>query len=113
MISRQTLALAAALCALAIAGCSRSAKEPTAVETNVVEAAPAEKPRVAPDAPVQSANAAAAIDSNATSPEPPAVAQAPDEQMLDDATASGMTTRSSRGEEAANDADLPSPSEQK
>ena len=107
MSRKPILALAMALLPLAIAGCSRSAEPMVASDTNIVGPAPVEASPVAHDAPVESANAASPIDADATQPEAPAVTQAPDAQIEDDATASGMTTRAARGEASANEFDLP------
>ena len=41
------------------------------------------------------------IEANAAAELPPEAAAAPDEQMLDDASATGMTARAARGEEDA------------
>lgn len=104
-MKRLTIGMLAA--GLAVAGCSRS-PEPEAAPTENMdvteiapdEAAPAPTPEpAAPPAPEPAANMAAA------DPLPPAQEPSADEQMADDAFATGMTARASRdGEGAAENA---------
>lgn len=88
----------AILLAAGTAACSRSEPEQDGVENAAVEnfdaideALPAVEPSPLPSI-ESSANMAEAL--------PPAEEPRPDEQMLDDASATGMTSRASRGEEA-------------
>ena len=89
------LLFAAAALAFAVAGCSRS--EPEAEPTNavVIEELPeANMAEPLPEAtPTPEQNMAAAL--------PAEEAPAPDAQMLDDASATGMTSRVNRGEDEA------------
>ncbi|MEG3086653.1 hypothetical protein [Sphingomonas sp. PB4P5] len=111
MKATRPLLAAAALLALNLAACS---KEPEAPSENlslseddrpVVEAAPEPTPIASP-APVEEptdTNAAAALEPEPVTP--------PDEQMLDDASATGMTARATR-DQAANDMAAESETEQ-
>lgn len=94
MMKRLILPLLASA-ALAIAGCSREpapAPEPTPSE----EALPTPEPTPTPEpSPVASPSEL----TNATAALPPEEKPAPDEQMLDDASATGMTARASRDAE--------------
>ena len=92
------LLLAAALVLPTLAGCSR--KEPDA---------PVEEGEAPSDAPAPVAPPALPEPAPAPEPSAPPVddtpaeaAVAPDEQMMDDAAATGMTARSERAEEPAN-----------
>ena len=94
--SRPVLLLAAAaLAGGGLAGCSRSEPEES-VETN----ASAEElvPDAAPPSPVElpSPTSEPTADANSSAALPPAEETAPDEQMLEDASATGMTARASR-----------------
>lgn len=94
---RRPLLIAAALLLPALAGCSR--KEPEApvalneADTTPVEIAPVETPAPAP-APAPTPTATA-------TPSPAETPIAADEQMMDDAAATGMTARTQRGEDTA------------
>ncbi|TXC72822.1 hypothetical protein FSB78_07440 [Sphingomonas ginsenosidivorax] len=89
---------AAALLALSVlAGCSRSEPDQPPPVDNAVTEEPApvrEEAPVAEPAPAPVEPAPAAV-TNTVAP-PPAEAIAPDEQMLDDADATGMTARATR-----------------
>lgn len=109
------LAFAAAL-SLGLAACSARSDEPspmensTEVDTTVNdEPSPIETETAAPEpAPV------VAADTNTTAealPEP-ATARSPDQQMLDDASATGMTSRTSRNQPATDGATSAEPVEQ-
>ena len=99
--TRNRLLLAAACAsAMALAACDRS--EPEAVTENLaVEASPTAEIVTDPIPPEAPATPPPAIEANATAELPPEEAAAPDEQMLDDASATGMTARTARGEEDA------------
>ncbi|MBY9061586.1 hypothetical protein K7957_01395 [Sphingomonas yunnanensis] len=81
-----------ATAALAIAGCSRE-PEPAPEPTPSEEAVPTPEPTPAPEpSPVASPSDL----TNNTAALPPEEKPAPDEQMLDDASATGMTARARR-----------------
>ncbi|MBW6526155.1 hypothetical protein KZ813_04835 [Sphingomonas sp. RHCKR7] len=84
-----------ATAALAIAGCSREpapAPEPTPSASEAPLPEPTPTPEPSPVvSPTELTNATAAL--------PPEEKPAPDEQMLDDASATGMTARASRDAE--------------
>lgn len=107
MTRKLSLTCAAMLLSLALAACSQSADEPMPTE-NISDFAPppAEQPTPEPTkASVPEAVPTPADDSNAvaiTKPEAPAPV-APDQQMMDDASATGMTAHTSRGEPASNE----------
>lgn len=103
MTARTTLAIAAALLTIGLGGCSRSSEEPVPVEENLVE--PIEMPEPAPvDTPEPLPTPSATPETNLAAEAPPPIAPGPDEQMLDDASATGMTARASRDEAPAADA---------
>jgi PBP1b-binding outer membrane lipoprotein LpoB len=114
MTRKLPFAVAAALLTVGLGGCSRSDDE-TAPAENYTDAAPqsdeqpvAPPPTVAPEAaPTETG------DTNTTAlAAPDAAPPAPDEQMMDDASATGMTSRTSRGERADNEtAPSPAPDE--
>lgn len=92
-----SLAAAGLLALGVLAGCSRSEPDQPPPVDNAASEDPApvreEAPVAEPEpAPVEPAPAAV---TNAVAP-PPAAAIAPDEQMLDDADATGMTARATR-----------------
>ena len=96
------LLLAAALLATGLTACARSEPE-AAPELNLADEAGVTETEIAADPlpadpapPVTTTNATAELAPEAT---PPEETPAPDEQMLDDAAATGMTARSARGEE--------------
>ena len=95
---------AAALLASSLGACSRSEPEPAAVDNRMMESADTPAPVVPTATPEATApspeatQAAQATDVNATAEAPPAADPAPDEQMMDDASATGMTARASRGD---------------
>lgn len=96
MTALRPLTLAAALLILpALAGCSRQEPEAQPTETNMTEevvAPVAEAPAPAP-APLVTPSP------TPTEASPDAAPIAPDEQMMDDAAATGMTARSERGDD--------------
>lgn len=106
-MTRRTIRMTTMLAAaglLALAGCSRSEPEQPAPEENVVEAMPTESatPEAVPSA-APTATAPTPIAN--TADVPPDAPVAPDAQMIDDADATGMTTRVRRDEApATNDA---------
>ena len=100
MTARTTLAIAAALLTIGLGGCSRSSEEPAPVEQNLV--APVEMAEPAPvDTPEPLPTPSATPEMNLAAEVPPPIAPGPDEQMLDDASATGMTARASREEAPA------------
>lgn len=94
-----SLAAAGLLAITALAGCSRSEPDEAPPTENAVtdETPPPVEETRAPEPAPAPAEPAPAPSANAATP-PPAPAVAPDEQMLDDADATGMTARSSRDE---------------
>lgn len=90
-----------ALCALiAVAGCSKEAKEPETAPTanESVEVAPAPEPIAPPASPPAEVAHEAPPPPEPKVPPPPAISA--DAQMLHDAEASGMTARLPRGNES-------------
>lgn len=104
MTARKTLTIAAALLTLGLGACSRSNDEPRPVEENDMQAidlsepVPGETPEPSPT-PTPSPTP----ETNLADAAPPPVPPAPDEQMLDDASATGMTARVARDETPAAD----------
>ena len=84
-----------------LAACSRS--QPEGVELRNIEASaeivedPA--PSSIPTEDARTTPAETSIEANAVDETPPETVASPDEQMLDDASATGMTARATRGEE--------------
>jgi hypothetical protein len=100
MKSTRALMLAAAVLLPVLGGCSKS--EPDAAPAENLTASAEETPVAAPE-PIPEPSAAAVApptDTNATAEADPEPATPPDEQMLDDASATGMTARASRDEPA-------------
>lgn len=99
-IHRLSLPIAAAsLLALGLSGCSRSEPEPAPTENYVEE--PVAEPTPEPTEPVANI---AELDTNMAEAEPappPPPERSVDQQMLDDASATGMTARAKRGDDAA------------
>lgn len=92
----------AALLLASLSACSRSEPEAPVVENQVTELPKAEEPAPVPqEVPVAPEPSVAPTDANLVADVPPEVAPEPDEQMLDDASATGMTARTSRGEQPA------------
>ena len=85
------------LAAMALAGCSRSEPEQPPTDTNMVEDSGVTESEAAP-APVEAAPVEAAPAAPAVVEPPREKPVAPDEQMLDDADATGMTARVTRDE---------------
>lgn len=106
MTSKPLLAIAALLSATGLSGCSGSEPDAAPIE-NRDEAASlpaAPVPDVAPPATsTPTPDAAPTAAANAAEPVPPETAAAPDEQMMDDATATGMTARAARDQPPADD----------
>jgi hypothetical protein len=93
---------AAALIATTLGACSRSEPEAPPLDNYAgdnVEALDA--PAAVEPAPAPLDTATPAPDLNATAELPPEEAAQPDEQMLDDASATGMTARAQRDTDAA------------
>ncbi|MBJ6123377.1 hypothetical protein [Sphingomonas mollis] len=105
MNHKTTLTIAAALLVVTTTACSRSSDDDVAPVENYsgVTDLPAEQPTaVVSEAPEPApANTA---DTNMMAEVPPEAAPAPDEQMMDDASATGMTARASRDAPVADDA---------
>jgi len=105
----RTIALTttAALLACGLSACSGSSNEPAPVDNQFTDqgdmqpATNMSAPVPEEAAPIPAENAGS-VDANASAEAlPPPPAPGPDEQMLDDASATGMTARSSRGGDAA------------
>ncbi len=88
------------LAAMALAGCSRSEPEQPATDVNMVEDTGVTETEAAP-APVEAAPVEAPPVAPAVVEPPREKPVAPDEQMLDDADATGMTARVTRDEAPA------------
>ncbi|KQN32851.1 hypothetical protein [Sphingomonas sp. Leaf38] len=88
------------LTAMALAGCSRSEPEQPPTDVNMVEDTGVTETEAAP-APVEAAPVEAAPAAPAVVEPPREKPIAPDEQMLDDADATGMTARVTRDEAPA------------
>ncbi|QNQ08721.1 hypothetical protein [Sphingomonas alpina] len=98
-IRKALLVAGTALLAAGLAACSGSEPAPAPTENSEAISEPTPEPSASP-----TPEASPVIETNSTAeaaPEPTAVA--PDEQMLDDASATGMTARTSRGEPATDD----------
>lgn len=94
-------AVTAGLLAVALlSGCSRSEPEEAAPTENAVVEDVAPVTEAAPPAPEPAPVEAPPAVVNTVAP-PPAAPVAPDEQMLDDADATGMTARANRDEARA------------
>jgi hypothetical protein len=94
----RALLLATAVLLPALGGCSKSG--PDAAPADNLTASAEETPMSAPK-PTPEPSAAAVTpptDTNATAEADPEPATPPDEQMLDDASATGMTARAARDE---------------
>ena len=85
------------LAAMALAGCSSSEPEQPPTDTNMVEDTGVTETEAAP-APVETAPVEAPPPAPAVVEPPREKPIAPDEQMLDDADATGMTSRVNRDE---------------
>ncbi|KTT76242.1 hypothetical protein [Sphingomonas endophytica] len=97
-----------ALAGLGLAGCSRQEPEPPEMNMTVQELEPTPEPTPTEEpTPVVEPSPE---PSNDTAALPPAEDPAPDQQMLDDASATGMTARTDRG---GDDADPSAPAETK
>ena len=94
------------LAAMVLAGCSRSEPEQPQTDTNMVEDAGVTETEAAP-APVEAAPVEAAPPAPAVVEPPREKPVAPDEQMLDDADATGMTSRVTRDEAPTQNEDAP------
>jgi PBP1b-binding outer membrane lipoprotein LpoB len=95
------------LAAMALAGCSSSAPEPPATDVNMVEDTGVTESEAAEPAPVEAAPVEAAPPAPAVVEPPREKPIAPDEQMLDDADATGMTARVTRDEEPTENEEAP------
>ena len=98
MSTRTRTAIAGGLlAAMALAGCSRSEPEQPPTDTNMVDDTGVTESEAAP-APVEAASVEVAPAAPAVAEPPREKPIAPDEQMLDDADATGMTSRVTRDE---------------
>lgn len=104
MTRKLTLVATLALLTAATSACSKSEPEPAPVE-NEGMTAPAEPSPTPTSVPTESPSPTTLntsnADLNATAELPADVAPAPDEQMMDDASATGMTARASRDQQSA------------
>lgn len=91
------LLIAAALAAGGLGGCSRSEPEASPEANAVIEQPVPDISSAGPVTPPP-ATAEPTADANSSAAVPPAAETAPDEQMLEDASATGMTARASRDE---------------
>lgn len=107
MMNRKTiLTIAAALLTVTTTACSRSSDDDVAPVENYtgVTDLPAEQPTEAvSEASAPEPAPANMADANMMADVPPEAAPAPDEQMMDDASATGMTARASRDAPVADD----------
>ena len=104
MTRKLTLVATLALLTAATSGCSKSEPEPASVENEgmTAPAEPSPTPTSMPtESPSPSSMNTSSADLNATAELPADVAPAPDEQMMDDASATGLTARASREEQSA------------
>ncbi|WP_082449972.1 hypothetical protein [Sphingomonas sp. Leaf231] len=92
---RHRLALVA-LASLGVAGCSRSEPEPPEMNMTVQELEPTPEPTPTPTEEPTPVVAPTAEPSNDTAPLPPPEEPEEDAQMMDDASATGMTARTDR-----------------
>ncbi|UVO50310.1 hypothetical protein M0208_07165 [Sphingomonas sp. SUN019] len=92
--------LSLAAVALTLSACSGGKTDNPPADTNVEELAPTPPPVVAEPTPEPSPSPTP----SPTETLPPEAAAAPDEQMLDDASATGMTARANRDQEQPADA---------
>ncbi|KQT35035.1 hypothetical protein ASG29_02570 [Sphingomonas sp. Leaf412] len=95
-MTKPTILLLAA--AVALAGCSRSDPEPEVANTMTVEELPEAPATVAEPLPEP---VATPVEQNSAAELPPEERPEPDAQMLDDASATGMTSRVERDAEEA------------
>ncbi len=95
------------LAAMALAGCSRSEPEQPPTDTNMVEDTGVTESEAAAPASVEAAPVEAAPPAPAVVEPPREKPVAPDEQMLDDADATGMTSRVTRDEAPTENEDAP------
>ncbi|WP_242186013.1 hypothetical protein [Sphingomonas sp. CARO-RG-8B-R24-01] len=115
MTRKYVFAVAAALLTLNLAACSGAPDDPmpadnsAEMETPSAEdsATPTPEPATPQPEPTEAANASVADDTPA--PPPPA----PDAQMMDDASATGMTSRAARNDPSAEDTPAAEPTEKK
>jgi hypothetical protein len=105
--TRTTIA-ASLLAMMAVAGCSRSEPDQPPADTNMIEDEGVTEPEAAAPAPapVEKAPTEAASTANAVEPEREAPIT-PDEQMLEDADATGMPARVTRDDAPAENEDAP------
>jgi PBP1b-binding outer membrane lipoprotein LpoB len=95
------------LAAMALAGCSRSEPEQQPTDVNMVEDTGVTESEAAAATPVEAAPVEVAPPAPAVVEPPREKPVAPDEQMLDDADATGMTSRVTRDEEPTQNEDVP------
>ncbi|BCA61621.1 hypothetical protein HMP09_0855 [Sphingomonas sp. HMP9] len=106
--TRTRTAIAGGLLAgMALAGCSRSEPEQPPTDSNMVEDTGVTESEAAAPAPVEAAPVEVAPPAPAVVEPPREKPVAPDEQMLDDADATGMTARVTRDEVPTENEDAP------
>jgi hypothetical protein len=111
MTNKKLFTITGALLCASLAGCSGSADEPAVIENAAEpEASLPEQESTPAAAPNAAATESATV--NLADEVLPDVAPAPDEQMMDDAAAAGMTARTSREEAADDEAELGVPTNQ-
>ena len=104
MTNKQLFAITGALLCTSLAGCSGSADEPAPIENAAEPETSPPKEDSLPEA-TPSAAFTEPATANLAAEVPLDVAPAPNEQMLDDAAATGMTARTSREEAATDEAE--------
>jgi hypothetical protein len=108
MTNKQLHALAASLFCASLAGCSGSADESAPVENATGDVEPLTQEETRPvTSPVPATTEPTTV--NLTAEAPPEEAPAPDDQMMDDAAATGMTARAPREEVATEDGETGEP----
>jgi len=114
MTACRSLTLVATILLSSLGACSRSEPDRAPVENEAMDPAAAPESSAVPEASVPTPSET--TDRNATAEVPPPAASSgnesvdapaetpPDQQMMDDASAAGMTSRATRGDRATDDA---------
>lgn len=117
MIRTPAFAMATALLSLGLGACSSAENDTSsgavANQSDAAVRLPEKPAEAAPDMAAKPSVPTATADANMTAMEPPAIAPTPDEQMLDDASASGMTAHAARDESPVNETESAELPEQK